>query len=418
MNYKKSIVIILICLNTFVTIGCTSDIKKREELKKKAIDEYILSLSDAAKISQLFLVNIEGNENFTPVEKTRDVFNDSFDDTPLLSGGCLFFSYNIADSKEKIKSFTRAIKKFYIHNGYPPPYLAIDQEGGYVNRLRGITQPFPSSKYIAQNMSVEQAKILYTNQAEEIGELGFNLNLAPVVEVETNDNADFLDTRSFGSIEEVLTYAPLEINAFESNRIGTVLKHFPGNTNTDPHTGLPELNVDCRQLENELIAPFKELLPLSSGVLMSHARISVYGEKSSQYSFAGNESQIPSCLSYFWVTKVIREKFKFNGLIFSDDIFMGALADNGFPPDVACIRAIESGIDVIMLSEKKFGDVAKIIFEKSKQSPDFNQKIHESLRRVIEFKIKAGLLDLIEITSDMSGKKLKEPYYFVTVSEV
>ena len=79
--------------------------------------------------------------------------------------------------------------------------------------------------------------------------IGFHMNLAPVIEVCTPDNEDFLDGRSFGSFEQVLNYGRACVNAYENNQIATVVKHFPGNTNTDPHTGLPEIKLSEADLK-------------------------------------------------------------------------------------------------------------------------------------------------------------------------
>jgi len=405
-------------LTSFFILSCASKAEKQrlyeiavQNSKKTAIEQFVSQLPENVKISQLFLVNIEGNKNYFPVEKTGSLYGKKNEGEPLLPGGCLFFSYNIADSKEQVRSFINSINSFYSKNNNVLPFIAVDQEGGSVNRLRKITGNFPSEKYISQNFDEAKARELYENQAGQMAELGFNMNLAPVVEVETLENSGFLDTRSFGSLEKVLFYAPLEINAFENQRIATVLKHFPGNSNTDPHTGLPEIKISSERLKNELLEPFKKLLPLSSSVLMSHARITVEDDPS--YC----DSSIPACLSEFWVTKVLREDFGFEGLVLSDDIFMGALADNGFLSEDAAIRAIEAGVNIIMLSEKRFGSVAKILLKKASESQEFNQKIQKSVQKIIEYKIKGGLLELRQIDFDSDGKKLKVPAFKVVAAD-
>lgn len=405
-------------LTSFFILSCTSKTEKQrlyelavQNSKKNAVEQFVNQLPESVKISQLFLVNIEGNKNYIPVEKTGSLYGKKNESEPLLPGGCLFFSYNIADSKEQVRSFINSINSFYLKNNNILPFIAVDQEGGSVNRLRKITGSFPSEKYISQNFDKTKALELYENQASQMAELGFNMNLAPVVEVETLENADFLDTRSFGSLEKVLFYAPLEINAFENQKIATVLKHFPGNSNTDPHTGLPEIKISSEKLKNELLVPFKKLLPLSSSVLMSHARITVEDDPS--YC----DSSIPACLSEFWVTKILREDFGFEGLILSDDIFMGALADNGFLSEDAAIMAVEAGVNIIMLSEKRFGYVAKILLKKASESQEFNQKIQKSVQKIIEYKIKGGLLELRQVDFDSDGKKLKVPAFKVIATD-
>jgi beta-N-acetylhexosaminidase len=211
------------------------------------------------------------------------------------------------------------------------------------------------------------------------------MNLAPVVEVCTEDNAEFLDGRSFGDVEKVIRYGTACINAYENNGIATVLKHFPGNTNTDPHTGLPEIKLSKSELENSIIS-FKELVKLEpAAVLMSHARTSAI------------DDGVPACLSKVWVTDILRNEYGYDGLIFSDDIFMGALADNGYPPEVAACSAVEAGVDCIMISEKRFAKAGKVLYNKAKQDSDFAAKIDAAVTRIIKYKLNAGLIDEAEI---------------------
>lgn len=379
-------------------------LEKIERAKENAIDLFVASMTDDIKLSQLFLVNIEGNQKFRSVEKKSELSGPfSSDSSPLVPGGVLLFSYNISKDPLETAQFIKSIRDFYIENGIVPPYVAVDQEGGLVNRLRGLTSPLWSQKQVAANFSAERAEDLYSFQARQMAQLGIHMNLAPVVEVENASNSAFLDTRTFGSLENVLAYGKAEISGFEDNGIATVLKHFPGNSGTDPHTGLPELKLTFSELKDEYFAPFEKLLPSASAVLMSHARISLVQSggfpEEADRAFAGKiseEQSVPACLSEFWVSQVVRKNFGFEGLIFSDDIFMGALADNGFPPEVAAVKAIEAGVDVIMLSEKRFAPVARIFLEKIKNDAEFAKKIDCAVKDVVKYKIKAGILLLEE----------------------
>ena len=362
-----------------------SDEKTRFE---EFLASYVDSLSDDQLISQLFLVNIEGKKDFYAVERTGSLYGKSREGDVLLPGGCLLFSYNIADSAEDLSLFLENIRTYYIDHGIVPPYIAIDQEGGWVNRLRGVTSPLASQQKIAESNTVASAYDIYSLQASQMRDIGIHLNLAPVVEVKTEENADFLDSRSFGSLIQVLFYGRACINAYENHGVGTVLKHFPGNTNTDPHTGLPEIRCDEKTLDEIYLAPFEKLVSLEpSGILMSHARVSSL------------DAQTPACLSKAWVNDILRERFGYEGLIFSDDIFMGALAENGFPPEEAAVRAIEAGVDCIMLSEKRFGSVGGVLLQKAAEETAFRTKIRKAAVRVIRFKIQSQIL-LVSKASD------------------
>ena len=337
--------------------------------KSQAIDDFINALPLEERIAQLFVVNLVGCDTFTPVEEN-------------IAGGFLYFSYNIADSVPQMISFNKSIFEYCRQHNKIPPFLTVDQEGGYVNRLRNLNEPLPSQERVANELTLSQAAALYENQAKQMKALGFTMNLAPVTEVCTPDNEQFLMQRSFGSQQNVILYGAACINAYESNGIATVLKHFPGNTNTDPHTGLPEIEWTPEELELQM-KPFRELVKQNpSAVLMSHARVKGYDENN------------PACLSEYWVTQKLRNEFGFDGIIFSDDIFMSALADNGYPPEVAVVAAIQAGVDCIMISEKRIGQSVEVLLQKAKDDPLFQTRLNESVRRILEYKIKCGFLKL------------------------
>lgn len=341
--------------------------------EKSRAEEYLSSLSKIEQVSQVFLVNVEGNVKYKAVEFYKG--------KPVIPGGILLFSYNIGHSKEQVKNYIQSIKNYSKENKISVPYIAIDQEGGYVNRLRGITSVLVSNEKIKNNFAPSAAFDVYKTQAEEMKELGINLNLAPVVEPLLESNKKFLESRSYGEIEKACVYSVLCINAYEKKGIGTTAKHFPGNTNTDPHTGLPEIRLSENEIARDMILPFAFVLSVKpSAVLMSHARVK-------------NADDIPSCFSKYWIKDVLQQKMGFEGLVISDDVFMGALADNGYPPETACVKAIEAGVDVLMLSEKKFLPVALQILDEAEKNPEFAKRLHEAELKVIEFKIKKGVLN-------------------------
>ncbi|MBQ5498287.1 MAG: glycoside hydrolase family 3 protein, partial [Treponema sp.] len=299
------------------------------EKKDRALDSFMDALSEEELVSQLFLVNIEGNSSYFAVE-SRSAAQYLPDgalaphvevDPPLVPGGCLFFSFNIAPTAQELASFIDSIHDYCRIHNLLPPYLALDQEGGYVSRLSDIASRLPSQKTVAKRISASKAFELYSLQARQLASLGFNMNLAPVAEAETDLNRDMLQTRTFGSAVETSVYSAACVRAYEQNGIATVLKHFPGNANTDPHTGLPEIVCSDSELDSLFLSPFAFILTARpSCVLMSHARLtgSVGGR---------GDAKTPACLSSFWVTDVLKEKMGFTGLVMSDDIFMGALAD-------------------------------------------------------------------------------------------
>ena len=241
-------------------------------------------------------------------------------------------------------------------------------------------------------MTYEEAQELYRLQGSQMQNLGFHLNLAPVAEATSSHNQAFLDTRSYGPLPQMEDYARAAIAGFQEGGIGAVAKHFPGNTNDDPHTGLPEISLNQQELQKLYLEPFRRILQESKpwAVLMSHARTAVY------------DGENPACLSRFWVTQMLRQDFGYQGLILSDDIFMAALEKNGFPPERSVMMAVEAGIDVIMLSEKKFCSVLKLILDRSREDESFKSLLDASVERILLAKVQAGLMSFQE-----EGEQLK-----------
>lgn len=348
--------------------------------REQTLTEYVKALPLEQKIAQLFIENLEGCTTFRSYE-TVGAMMGSDDKTPLIAGGYIFFSFNIADSREQMQDYIKSIRDYCDSHENIQPYLCVDQEGGWVSRLKKLNPKLPSNEEVARELDIKEAYKLYEEQAACMRELGFDMNLAPVVEVCTEDNKDFLDGRSFGELNQVITYGRACINAYENNGIATVLKHFPGNTNTDPHTGLPEITLSKTELLKS-VESFRQLVQYNpAAVLMSHART------------AAIDSGVPACLSTVWVTDILRNEYGYEGLIFSDDIFMGALADNGYPPEVAAIRAVEAGVDCIMISEKRFAKAAKVLYNRAKEDAVFEAKIDQAVKRIIKYKLGAGLVD-------------------------
>lgn len=362
---------------------------QRLQAQQDAIQKFIQGLDLVQRYSQLFLVNLEGNTSFSPVESFQW---GELPEQELIPGGYLFFSYNIANSPQQVAAFTTSIQSWCQQRGILPPLLILDQEGGLVNRLRGVTSSLPSAQTVATTMTAAQAQQLYALQAAQMKLLGFHLNLAPVAEASSEYNQQFLDTRSFGDLAVTEEYAIAAISGFQQEHLGSVVKHFPGNTNDDPHSGLPEIALSQQALQELYLEPFRKIISTVKpwALLMSHART------------AAHDSETPACLSRFWVTEVLRHEFGYQGLILSDDIFMAALEKNGFPPEKAAIMAMEAGIDVIMLSEKKFGSVLRLFLDKSQQESEFKSLLDAAVERVINVKIKAGLLSFQEEEGGLS----------------
>ena len=380
--------------------------KKTAQEKKidLAVNNYIASLSLSQKISQIFLVNIEGNKNYSPIEDSSKIPQCEYETEALVPGGMLLFSYNIGESPRQMMEFIDSIKIYCEKNNICPPYIATDQEGGIVNRLYPLTTYLPSNKKIAQFLSPQDALKFYEFQAEQMQLLGFNMNLAPVCESLLPSNLEFLGSRSYGSAEKAIVYSSLAVKAYENKKIAAVLKHFPGNSNVDPHSSLPEISANPQEAQKFYLMPFSMiLLSNPEAVLMSHAKTSFL------------DPNTPSCFSNEWIENILRKKMNFKGLVISDDIFMAALAKNGFAPETAAIKAIEAGVNIIMLSEKTYSLAAKNLISFAEQNLEFKSKLLTSIKKVIKFKLDYGILSLQK--DDKGNYFVKNPEFAQDLDE-
>ena len=116
-------------------------------------------------------------------------------------------------------------------NPVKSPLVFLDHEGGWVNRLRNLTWALPSARDVYTNLSFSNQYILYSLQAMMLKLIGVDINLAPGAEPGTPFNNEFLDSRAPGEdISDAVIYSGIFVSAMESQGVGSVLKHFPGNT--------------------------------------------------------------------------------------------------------------------------------------------------------------------------------------------
>lgn len=337
------------------------------------------------QIAQMLLVNPQGKDYFV---KINDFVQGSKEN--ILPGGYLLFSYNITDTKDGIKDFIKTIENAHKEVSSILPYISIDHEGGYVNRLKKITFPdLPSPEEVVAKYNIEEAYDIYEREAKLFKELGIHINFAPIAETKTEYNESFIGNRSFGSYENVVKYGSTQIKAFNSQGVLSVLKHFPGNSNEDPHISDCVLNVDLEYFEEVLIPPFEKLIfQKPGGVLISHVKIPAIDSHS-------------SCFSKKIVTDILKNKLDFHGLIFSDDIYMAAFTENKSlfaevtdkDAALSAAKAIKAGVNVIMSSEKKYLGLVNEIYKLAKEDLLLQKKIKESVLIILSQKNKLNLLN-------------------------
>lgn len=231
------------------------------------------------------------------------------------------------------------------------PIFAVDQEGGLVDRLRRILSPLPAA---SQMRSSEDALRLGRLAGESLAILGFNLDLAPVVDVMSgsrSDSSNGLYSRAFGnSREDVVEFAGAFLNGLAEFGIFGCLKHFPGlaAAKVDSHNELPEVDVSRDELNQIDLFPYWRLIDVHHpAVMVGHA---TYPNADLQRA-GPNGKLLPSSLDDAVINGLLRGGLGFEGLVISDDMEMGAIV-NEYGVGEACIMALKAGSDLLAICAK------------------------------------------------------------------
>lgn len=336
-------------------------------------------LSPKQKIGQLFFIGLPGTEID---EQTKNLLET------ISPGGICFFSRNI-----KIAAQTRKLLDDVREILPVEPFLALDQEGGLVDRLRRIVTPLPSVKNVTEKGKTECVERLASITAEIIRILGFNLNFAPVVDIIDEQREKFVNglySRGFGkSVEDVVKLAGIYLDEMQNGGVIGTIKHFPGYgaTEVDSHEELPQVNLTSEQLAEKDLIPYKEFFKTKdvSAVMVGHAAY----PKTDFQERDENGNFLPSSLSYNFVSKLLREELNYKNLLLTDDLEMGAIIKN-YGMGEASKMALKAGNDQLLICANI--DQMVEAFEavnKSVESGEISfERIEESLERIKNVKSK------------------------------
>lgn len=284
------------------------------------------------KIGQLFLVRHPNDNAISDLKKYN-------------FGGFVFFSPDFTKkTKENVINMINNLQA----NAKVPLLTSVDEEGGIVVRVssNSLLSPyrFKSSQELYSLGGFSAIKEDIINKSKLLNSLGLNLNLAPVVDVSTNEN-DYMYTRSFGKNTELTSqYSKNVIEASKGTGVSYTLKHFPGyGNNVDTHTGS---SIDTRTYENILnndLPPFKVGIDAGAeAVLVSHNIVNSI------------DSNNPASLSIS-IHNLLRNELGFTGIVITDDLYMDAVSSI----DDVAVKAILAGNDLIISTdyEKDIQDV-------------------------------------------------------------
>jgi beta-N-acetylhexosaminidase len=296
----------------------------------------------------------------------------------------LFTANNNITNKVQLKGLIQQMQS----NTAIPLIDAIDQEGGTVDRLQALDGPRSSAADIGATNDPEKARAAGIQDAKDLAYYGFNLNLAPVVDVTNVYNPQLYD-RTYGNNATLVTkMAQAYLQGLQqSGKVLGTLKHFPGlgDVGVDPHSGVPNLYRSKSDLEAIDWAPYRSLIQKGNvhAIMVTHEIVHAV------------DSSVPSSLSYKVVTGILRNDLGFQGVIMTDSLTMEGITAY-YSEDQAAAVAVEAGSDLLMGASTP-ADVASMI-QGIKQAIDSGaislQRIDDSVRRILMLKYQMGLLPI------------------------
>lgn len=333
----------------------------------------IKDLSLQEKIGQMILVGLDSNHI---TDRLISLISD------YKIGGVVLYRKNFDTYKDLLK-LIKDIKNLNTKNKLPL-FIAIDQEGGRVNRMPNEIKNLPPANVVANTKDIELIEEAADITGKILKETGFNMNFAPVLDIKRFDSKHVIGDRCFGeNKEDVCKYGIPTMKKLQQNKIISVVKHFPGHgaTKKDTHYTLPIIN-DVKLLENEDIKPFE--CAISNGadaIMLGHLKIKNLTGK------------YPASLSRK-IIKYLRSKYKYNNLVITDDLKMRAIKFL-YGTKFATKKAFEAGNDIIVFryNQKEELDSINNIINLVKTGKIKESRINRSVSRIIRIKEKYNLSD-------------------------
>lgn len=395
MNLRKIIFYIFI-ISLMLLFGCTNKDNGKEmdkgntpeltenelernivpeepEEKVDIIMEQIKEMSLEEKIGQMFIVGLEGQ---AVDENTIKMITEYY------VGGFILFSKNIKDS-DQLLSLVNSLKELNAKNK-TPLFISVDEEGGRVSRMPSEIKKLPSNKKIGELNNRETTYEIGRILGEELKSFGFNVNYAPVLDINNNPDNPVIGDRAFGDNKIVVSSLGVEImKGIQSKGVISVIKHFPGHgdTSVDSHKNLPSIEIDLERLKSFELLPFKTAIENGAdAVMIAHILLPKI------------DGDYPSSLSKTVITDILRGDLGFDGVVISDDMTMGAIVEN-YEIGEAAVNAINAGTDIVLVAHGFENGVFAIsaVKEAVENNIITEDRLDESVYRVLKLKEKYSL---------------------------
>ena len=366
------------------------EISELPEVVVSPIDQLIEQMTLEEKIGQLMIIGVEG-KSFTP-EMENLIRNYHV-------GGIILMGKNISTASE----MHQLIKDSKIANepNKIPLFLSVDEEGGRVSRLPAGFNKLPSNGQIGKRNDTEFSYQVGTYLSEVLHEFGYNMNFAPVLDVNSNPNNPVIGDRSFGADpEQVANLGTSTMHGMMDNGIISVVKHFPGHGDTvvDSHKVLPKIEASLERLRQMELIPFQKAIKEGvDAIMVAHLLIPAL------------DPLYPSSMSKAVITDLLRNEMAFNGVVITDDLTMGAIV-NEYTVAEAALQSFIAGSDLLLIVGGYENEISAIetLMSAVETGSITEDRLNESLKRILSLKEKYDVND--EVTGAVDVEMINESY--------
>jgi len=368
-----------------------------EKLRAEGPRKTLVRLNDAEmgslqrKIGQMIMVSVPGTR-LTGQKKA--MLNAGW------IGGVILFDQNIRNRKQ-IAGYVRLLQK----NAPTPLFVALDQEGGAVRRLKESEgfQRLPSLAALGKTQNPSLAYRFGLLSGKQLRAVGANLNLAPVVDIDRglSDSVISKYHRSLGSDPQLVSKMALQIvKGMRAEDIIATAKHFPTETEAvaNPHEGVAVADVPLDELEKLDLAPYRALIQsrVLDAVMLSHV------------VYKNVDPEFPASLSPEMIQKVLRGELGYKGLVISDDLRMDAIKQR-FPLEESVVQAVNAGVDVLLVTDNYEKRVMDSLVSAVVSGRVSLASIDAAYYRIMATKQKYGILALDKRSAPNGSKVKKNP---------
>ena len=323
-------------------------------------------LSNATLAGQRLVIGFDGTAFSPELERRME---------ELKIGGVILFSGNI-ETPVQLKELCVAIQRKARSLDLPPPFIAIDQEGGMVARLKPPFTVFPGSPAMKCAMD---AGLFADITSSELSRVGVNMNMAPVVDVAPEGFESVMEGRMFGKDPAwTAELGTAVVERLQKGGVMAVAKHFPGigRTTLDSHLDLPVSDIEPDDLRGFDLIPFRAAIEKQvAGVMLSHV------------TYEKLDDQWPASLSTTISRDLLRKELGFQGLAITDDLDMGAI-EKHFDIETCIGRIFEADIDIALICHPspKIDEAFEALLRAVESGQESRKKAEQSIARILDCK--------------------------------